>query len=430
VLDAAHAHPVTATVTGIPTKASAIGVAAIQAGAAGGPLFWIEPYAFGADATQSAVLSTAIDGVDVGYLHLYETFGLVSATQTPSPFQYDLLRTMPDTMPADPTYVVGPAEQARLARLDEQFHQLDVPATTTGHDRKGLAPDGFFVAETVTDEVPPHRVDYLTPGVAWTEEPVLVGDSPFSNLLLTDGPLDTYAPGSRQSRDNFRQPLRVDWYDDPSGPLGCSPDPIRRTRGNLHVGLATMVDQHQRFNCVADFGVPADAATLTLSRNGQTIGTAAGFAADFTVPAAPGTYRLKHDQHTQDVLPISTRVTTAWTFQSTGPRGDEAVPVSLFALDYQLPLDFANHPTGSDAAFTVRQSRGVPRQHISERAVWTSVDDGATWTAAPVQRQGMDGFTATLPTPPAGQWISLRVSASGDGGSAIDQTIIRAYRAT
>lgn len=430
VLDAAHARPVSATVTGVSTKASAVGVAAIQAAAVGGPLFWIEPSAIGADAAQSAVLSTAIDGVDVGYLHLYETFGLVSATSTPSPFQYDLLRTMPDSMPDDPTYVIGPTEQARLARLDEHFHRLDVPATTTGHDRKGLAPDGFFVAETQTDEVPPDRVDYLTPGVPWTEEPVLVGDSPLSSLLLTDGPLDTYAPGSRQNRDNFRQPLRVDWYDDPTGPHGCSPDPIRRTRGNLHVGLATMVDQHQRFNCVAGLGVPADAATLTLSRDGQKIGAVAGFAADFTVPAAPGTYRLVHDQDTTDVLPISTHVTTAWTFRSTGPRGEESVPVPLFALDYRLPLDFTNHPTGSTAAFTVRQSHGVSPQQISGYAVWTSVDDGKTWTAAPVQRQGIDGFTANLPDPPAGQWISLRVSASGDGGSAIDQTIIRAYRAT
>jgi hypothetical protein len=268
-------------------------------------------------------------------------------------------------------------------------------------------------------------VDYLTPGYAWSEEPVLEGNAALASILLTNGPLDTYAPGSRQSREGFRQPLRVDWYDDPGQPHGCSPDPIRRTRGNLHVGLATLIDQHQRFNCVA-FIDPPD-STLTLSRNGQQIGSATGFAADFALPAATGTYRLVHDQNSADGLPMSTRITTAWTFRSTGPPDDSAIAVPLFALDYALPLDDANHQNGGTATFNVRQSHGVPTQHVTALTVWTSVDDGATWTAAPVHRTDADSFVAQLPTPSAGQAVSLRVAANGSGGSAIDQTIIRAY---
>jgi hypothetical protein len=324
--------------------------------------------------------------------------------------------------------MVGTIEQARLARIDERVHRLDVPDTTTGHDRKGLGPDGFFIAETATFDAAPTRVDYLTPGYPWSEEPVLEGDAALANVLLTNGPLDTYAPGSRQSREGFRQPLRVDWYDDPGQPHGCSPDPIRRSRGNLHVALATLVDQHQRFNCVTSVDPPA--STLSLFRDGQQIGSATGFAADFALPAATGTYRLVHNQDSADGLPISTRVTTAWTFRSTGPPDDNAVAVPLFALDYALPLDDANHQSGATATFNVRQSHSVPAQRVTAFTVWTSIDDGVSWTAAPIRRKGTDSFTARLPTPSAGQAVSLRVAATGNDGSAIDQTIIRAYRAT
>jgi hypothetical protein len=124
---------------------------------------------------------------------------------------HDLMRQLPDRVPADPSYVVGPAEQAKLARIDQRFHRLDVPGTHTGHNRKGLGPDGFYIAETYVRDVPATRVDYVTPGVPWSEEPVLQGDSPLANSLLTKDPLRTYEPGSQQRNEGFRQPLRPDW---------------------------------------------------------------------------------------------------------------------------------------------------------------------------------------------------------------------------
>ena len=51
-----------------------------------------------------------------------------------------------------------------------------------------------------------------------------------------------------------------------------------------------------------------------------------------------------------------------------------------------------------------------------------------TWQNVAVDRSG-GGYRARLPQPAAGQTVSLRVSARGDGGSGIDQTIIDAYRA-
>lgn len=433
VLDAARARPVTARVTGVDTKAQQVGIAAVQAGRLEtGRLLWLEPSAFGAEAARWPVYSTPIRGVDVGFLHLTEVFSLRAPGDGPSPFMYELVRALPDGVPTDPSYLVSAQERDRLARIDQRFYRLDAPGTHTGHNRKGgREPEGFFVFENSTDEVPATRVDYLTPGIPWNEKASLEGDSALARFPLTDGPLRVFTPGSRQSQEALRQPLRVDWYDDPVGPRGCSPAPIRRTRGNLHVDLATLVDQHQRFNCVARFwsSLQLPAPSLTLYRDGRRIGSASAFTADFPIPAAAGTYRLIHDQDASAVLPISTRVTTEWTFRSTGPAGDASAPVPLFALDYALPLDLDNHPVDGEATFTVRQSNEVPEQRITSARVWTSIDNAATWQPATVRTGAGGSFSARLPVLAPGQAMSLRVSASGSGGSGIDQTIIRAYRA-
>ncbi|MEU5727139.1 hypothetical protein ABZ783_35760 [Micromonospora sp. NPDC047738] len=71
----------------------------------------------------------------------------------------------------------------------------------------------------------------------------------------------------------------------------------------------------------------------------------------------------------------------------------------------------------------------MTKQRVTAFELWTSTDDGTTWRPATV-RAGDDGdFTATLPKPAAGQAVSLRIKVTADGGSGIDQTIIRAYRA-
>src|SRR6185295_8309512 len=107
-----------------------------------------------------------------------------------------------------------------------------------------------------------------------------------------------------------------------------------------------------------------------------------------------------------------------------------SVPLPLLSVDYALPLDTANHPTGAAAAlFTVRQAVGVQRQAITSFELSVSVDDGVTWQPVRVSRAGDGTFRAQLPTVAGGQAVSLRVKAQGSAGSAVEQTIIRAYRA-
>ncbi|MBM0275669.1 hypothetical protein [Micromonospora tarensis] len=323
-------------------------------------------------------------------------------------------------VPADPAYRVTRAEQARLARIDERFHQMDSAGMVTQLVRSGFTPDGFPVTQTHEGDLPPYRTDYLSPGYLWADEGV------YGGLSAQEAPR-SYQPGSRQSKVWARQPLHSGWYDDPAGvDHSCATAPSR-TRGNLHIDLVSLTDQHQRADCLQGASIGVN-RTLSLYRNGTLVGQRDRPLADFTVPQQLADYRLTLDVDTSLILPISTRVNTSWTFRSAGPGGTGSVPLPLLAVDYALPMDTNNHATGGTAELTVRQMRGLKARQVRSFQVWTSTDDGATWKAARVTGRG-DSYRVALPTATAGQPVSLRVKAAADGGSAIDQTIIRAYRA-
>ena len=134
-------------------------------------------------------------------------------------------------------------------------------------------------------------------------------------------------------------------------------------------------------NCLADgFGLDLK-RTLTLQRNGQTVGQIRNSIADFAVPRQAADYRLTYDVDVDvdagAALPVSTRITTAWTFRSPGPSGTGSSPLPLLSVDYALPLDTANHPSAAGTArFTIRQAIGVRPQAV------TAVTFSLRWTTA------------------------------------------------
>jgi len=362
-------------------------------------------------------------GAGVGDFRAYASFSLAAPGSGPSPYLYDLIKSFGNGIPDEPSYRVTAAEKAGLARIDQHFGQVDLPGSATGHKRYGLGPEGVFLAENATDGLSGDRTDYVTPGFDWVDEA-------FWNGTVTQEPAVRYAPGSRQEKTWLHQPLRSDWYDTTGrSPSGCEPTAPARTRGNLHVDLVTLTDRHGRFDCLAGgFGLDIG-RTLTLERDGRDIGEVSDSRADFAVPRQAGRYRLTYDIDAGAVLPVSTRVTTAWTFRSAGPAGTGSIPLPLLAVDYALPLDNANHPTASGTAtFTVRQARGVKRQTVTSFTATVSLDGGTTWQPVTVRRAGDGAFRAQLPQPAAGQSVSLRVTAAGSAGSGVDQTIINAYR--
>ncbi|WP_433373673.1 S8 family serine peptidase [Actinoplanes sp. CA-142083] len=374
----------------------AAGITYVQQGRRGEA--WSD-FAFGwGDAASHVFVLPDSDGASVGTFTTYGGFGLEAPGEV-----YDLVHSFGNSIPADPTYTT---EKSALARIDQHFHQVDMPDSVTEHKRYGFSPEGAFIAEHATGPLAGDRTDYVTPGVKWIDEA-------FWNGTVTQEGLRSYAPGSVQEKTWLREPLHSDFFDDPAGSAsGCMPAQPWRTSGNMHVELVTLVDRHGRFDCLSGGFDPNITAKLRLDRDGKPVGEAPDSIADFAVPRGPANYRLTFDVDASQAIPVSTRTTTSWTFRSSAQ--DRLLP--LLAVDYNLPH------------FKIIQAHGVRRQTVTAFTVSTSHDGGATWRKAPVQRTADGVYRAQLPQPAAGQTVSLRVSAQGSAGSSVEQTIIDAYR--
>ncbi|SIR74611.1 S8 family serine peptidase [Micromonospora avicenniae] len=417
-LDPATARPVTAVVDGAPTTpllASFI----YQQTTKNGQSWWNSVTGLGGGAKVSV---SPLREPSIGSLRAYSAFFLQSPKGTADPYAYDLAHEYTGGVPADPTYRVSKAEQAELARVDERFNQMDSPEMYTSLRRAMFAPDGVYLTQLRNFDLPANRTSYLSPGYFYMDEAVYGG-------LPAQEQARSYQPGSRDSKIWARQPLHSDWVDgivNKGDALPCATAPSR-TRGNLHLDLVMMTDQHGRSDCLQGGGIGLK-RKMSLYRDGKLVEERDASRADFTVPQQAADYRVTFDLDTSLILPISTKVNTSWTFRSAGPSGTGSVPLPLLAVDYALPMDAGNHLVGGTGEFTVRQTQGVPAQKVTSFQVWTSTDDGKTWQVARATRHD-DAYNVELPSPAAGQAVSLRVKADASGGSGIDQTIIRAYKA-
>ena len=398
----AKGRPVAADVSGVATTQRAATITFLHTPDSG-PAFYESVSAYGADLVASPMRRPGI-----GTLRTFASYNLLAPGAA-----YDLVREVPAG--GDPAYHVGKSDQARLARVDEQFHYLDLDTMVTQHDRYAFGPYEVALMQIYTDQPATHRTDYVSPGFTYQD------DGLYGGLRAREAPR-TYAPGSRQTRIWARQPLHSDFADAPASALTCN-DPPSRTRGNLHVDMVLLTDQHGRQDCLAG-GTIGVTRTMALYRDGKLVQRVDGSRNDFAVPAGRADYRLTLDVDTSRILPFSTKVSTAWGFRSTGPQGVGQAPLPLLAVDYALALDAANKPVGGPARFTVRQAAGTTRQRVTAFTVQASVDGGTTWHPVRV-RSAAGGFSATLPDGPS---VSLRVHATGDAGSSIDQTILEAYR--
>ncbi|WP_430502604.1 S8 family peptidase [Micromonospora trifolii] len=415
-LDPARAKPVTATVDGVPTTPTRTDFTNVQT-APNGLSWWHQISGYGAKTT---VRTTALPKPTVGSRRTWAAVNLDSPAGTANPYRYNLVHEYAGGVPVDPAFRVSKAEQAKLARIDERFHQTDSPEMFTQLIRTGMTRDGVGVTQTHEGNLPPYRTDYLSPDILWADQ------GGYGGLAADEAPR-SYQPGSRQTKIWARQPLHSDWYDDPAGAEWSCASAPSRTRGNLHLDLVSLTDKHQRADCLQGEAIGVK-RKLSLYRNGKLVDERSGPYGDFTVPQSMADYRVTLDVDTSLILPISTKVNTSWTFRSAGPDGTGSVPLPLLAVDYALPMDHNNHPVDGTAELAVRQAHGVKTQKVTSFQVWTSTDDGATWKSARVTGSG-DSYRVALPKATSGQAVSLRVKAAANGGSGIDQTIIRAYHA-
>lgn len=170
--------------------------------------------------------------------------------------------------------------------------------------------------------------------------------------------------------------------------------------------------------------------SLKLYRDGQLFAEAATpsrLALFPAMPAARSTYRLEAQAtRAPTVAELSTEVRAAWTFQAEG--GEATQLYSLPTLRFQPSLDDQNRSGARALLLPIKIERpfGAPAPSIANAQVEVSFDDGVTWKRLPIVRFG-DQALGLVVHPRGASYVSLRGSASGVQGNAVEQTILRAY---
>ncbi|MBM7774887.1 subtilisin family serine protease [Actinokineospora baliensis] len=161
--------------------------------------------------------------------------------------------------------------------------------------------------------------------------------------------------------------------------------------------------------------------TTTLYRDGTKIGESTDLTgpAMFPVPAEAGKYQLVTEATRAPGVPLSTRITASWTFQSTHAETPAAIPVSTIRFTPRLD---DNNSAAKGRLFVVPvslQAQGSTATRPLSGAVDVSYDSGKTWQKAPVL-----GGAAILCHPPTAGTVSLRARTAD---RSVELTIIDAY---
>ncbi|HEX6447075.1 MAG TPA: hypothetical protein VF053_18410 [Streptosporangiales bacterium] len=193
----------------------------------------------------------------------------------------------------------------------------------------------------------------------------------------------------------------------------------------------------------------------TLTASGASQPGGAGLGTDgFELPMLPGKahYRLvvsTSDESDDVPADQARRSETDWSF--TSGRHDPAARLSksqlcapdpsrgcsflpLLFVRYDLALSHLNQAEPGapfDIAFTVAHQQNQPAPQEVSATVSVSYDDGRTWSKPQDAAPRADGTLAvTVKHPPLADtdgFVSLRVRAHDAAGSAVEQTVIRAY---
>ena len=175
-----------------------------------------------------------------------------------------------------------------------------------------------------------------------------------------------------------------------------------------------------------------DISQVTLSRNGQVVGTAGWPQGQFTVPASDAEYELRMEvQHgAGNYMDLSSNTDTTWTFRSKR-RGEGRTVLPLLQLGYDIDADGYNRVDAS-STYPLRIETGYQPGFNGpggfDVAVEVSYDDGKTWVEARARDVGQ-AWRANVPAAPSGaEFATVRVIAEDEDGNKIDQRIDRAWK--
>ncbi|WP_329041571.1 S8 family serine peptidase [Streptomyces sp. NBC_00178] len=341
-------------------------------------------------------------------------------------YVYDLVDRHDGTIPDRPLTFAPSARQ--LATVKNTFYGHR--ATLGGGYRYDIPDYGPGIGFEEYEKFPGTRTEWVTPlpGASfWYENhSVLNADASDTAQEMRSGELD-YAAG-RTYRD--------DWFAPVVAPrLGTAYwGPFRTAYNDVQFNITPWTDSGEGHSG----SMPADEYDTTsyaFYQGGKLVKKGAGRAGNaWDLPAEKLPYRLVIDSARDEATwKTSTRTHTEWNFLSGAlPEGTERADIPLLQLDYDVDTDLAGDVR---AGTRVALGLGSGTQAWLDGAVRAtgatlsvSYDEGRTWSAAELRGNSPGQWTAKLRTPAKGaSSVSLKVRATGPGGLAVDQEIIRAF---
>jgi subtilisin family serine protease len=219
----------------------------------------------------------------------------------------------------------------------------------------------------------------------------------------------------------------VTWFGPvirPAAPAGVPGLVSTRIRNLLALRVPEFVDSGPGHFLLAD----ESEVRARLLRDGTVVATLPDARRGVLVGPDPAWYQLElATERNTGEWRWGTRTETAWTFHSQRPASDQPQPLPLLQVDYRVPADLTGQVPGQvphALTLNVRQQDGLPAPEVRVLELEVSFDEGSTWQAVPASRDG----NTLLATVPSGEGsVSLRVHAEAVDGSAVTQTVIRAY---
>lgn len=358
---------------------------------------------------------------DVGYVL---RSGLNSPEGTADPYSYNLFRHGSGGFRGDLT---PPVDDADLARIDADYQALGTKGSFTRQDLSDH-PVYDAGAYTRTGEValPSSRTEFYTadPDLSWEHRayfPYEGGpESPWDLVHHRSGVLE---PGSVRDMSWNNAPLSVGIDNNgQSWPPGTF---VRWDQYEMLYFAPWMFSSSTGGEGIHSEYLPGK---ITLSQDGQVLAQNSEIGVGIeaaAVPAGELTLTATADREAS-WTPLGTRSEAEWTFDYD-PEGNPVLPVSVVEFAASGVVNGAAEAgTVQDVELEFAQQPGADEQACAAMTFEVSFDDGATWTAVPLDRDG-NTATAQLRLPEETGYVSVRFTAADEDGSTVRHETIRSY---
>jgi subtilisin family serine protease len=314
-------------------------------------------------------------------------------------------------------------ERAKMGRVDSTF--ASVKATDDfNYLVVNASSPSLNAGFELNTRWPQRRTDYYSPGFSWQSlTAISYSDEGVPGYEITS-PLALDA-GERRTRCMSCGPFGPELADLQADRQTGQPLPWAYREGDKLTFAVPMIGSRDPATFTSPD--PSIHGSTVLTANGKRLGTndAPGTAV-FDIPAGSGRYTVVSDAtRSSPEWPLATRTRAEWTFLAP-PAGDRTA-LPLLDLRYDLPLsDYNTAPAGVVAGYLdARHQPGAAAVPIRSVGAQVSFDDGATWRAVPVTR---DGARWKAQIPAGTGFATLRATAVDTMGNRTTETVTRAYQ--